>query len=161
MAAAAVGYCVYFDRKRRSAAGFKEAHREKRKMQEVAAQKAADAAMEAKRAAAGAGGPPAGLAEALRGRQPPHPQKDQILAQCQTLSQEAHRKINEAGESNPMEIEAGLQMILQTVQMVSQLGDQNLMGQWISLQIKSLQQNGNQQAAMALQGALKQMFQPR
>jgi hypothetical protein len=120
-----------------------------------------DAAMDANRTAAAAGEPAAGLAAAPEGGQPPHPQRDPILAQCQTLSQEAHSKINEAGEGNPMEIEAGLQMILQTVQMVSQLGDQNLMGQWISLQIKTLQRNGNQQAAMALQGALKQMFQPR
>ena len=50
--AAAVGYCFYYDKKRRSAPGFKDAHRLKRKAERVAKEKEDKAALAKKKAAA-------------------------------------------------------------------------------------------------------------
>lgn len=54
--AAAVGYCFYYDKKRRSAPGFKDAHRLKRKAERVAKEKEDKAALAKKESSGSANG---------------------------------------------------------------------------------------------------------
>jgi hypothetical protein len=161
LVAAAVGYCFYFDRKRRSAPGFKEAHREKRKVEQVAAQKAADAALAAKRAAAG-GGPgraPAGLAEMLGGQQQKHPQRDEILAEANQLSEAAHKCLDEAPDaSDPKVINMFMQLISKSLQTLQLTGEQQMLQSFVTMTMKRMQTSGH---AAAIQQFVQMVSGPR
>ena len=130
LVAAAIGYCFYFDRKRRSAPSFKEAHRSKRKAEQLAARKAQETELAAKKNAAaimkkaaatvGGGGRP---------KQPKKAPREAILMQAQQFAKQGLQMINEAGKDT-MKINQGLQIILESVNVFNMLEDPQGLVTW-------------------------------
>lgn len=128
LVAAAIGYCFYFDRKRRSAPSFKETHRSKRKAEQLAARKAQEAALAAKNAAVmkkaaatvGGGGRP---------KQPKKAPREAIMRQAQQFAKQGLQMINEAGKDT-MKINQGLQIILESVNVYNMLEDPQGLVTW-------------------------------
>jgi len=167
LVAAAVGYCFYFDRKRRSAPGFKEAHRNKRKAAQQAERKAQEAALAAKKnatiqaqkaAAAMMGGGGGGGGGGGRPQQPKKPPREAILQQAEQYAKQGLQMINEAGDDK-MKVNSGLQIILESVNVFNMLEDPQGLVTWCQYQTKVLKENGHHEASQKFESTVRAALQ--